>query len=345
MANIRKLGDGDYHGLWRSHKGLRVLGGSAARATLLAGMLLLGVATLAGMVRLLPWLVAPGVPYRAVLPFARGLLAMGLETSLLAAPPLGWAYACSVLVERGEARALFCLGVSPGALVRTTLGPAVLFAALAGAAGLVWGIEAAAPGRLARDLVAQSKQSCQTVTSPRALDVPVVGVTWLCSPNVPPRLAGSLPGTGRGTFTAADLVISDDLRAIELTDLRIAFGDAATMRVHARGASVAGLAPWGRASNLRPWLRAGLLAATGSGIALLAALFVLRGGHSSRIAALGIGAAGPVTALLLFSILERRTSTPALYFAVPAAAAAAVIATSWLAGVLGRSSLRWRSAI
>jgi hypothetical protein len=318
------------------------LGRAASRATAVAGLFVLAVATVAGLVRVLPWLAAPGVPGRVILPFARGLLAMGLETALLAAPPLGWAFAAAVLVERGEARALFAAGMSPGAVVRTTLVPALFFAALAAVAALAWGTEAAAPGRMARDLVAQSRQSCVGATQARAVEVPIVGVTWLCNPGEEPRVVGSFPGGGRSTFTALDLRVSDDLRAVELSDMKIMFDSVVPVHVHAKAAGVTGLSPWGRASNLRPSTRALLLSLTGAGLALLVALVVLRGGHSSRVVALVMGGAGPAAALMVFSVLERRTTGSVAYLAVPAVAVLAVVTAAVLVGALGRLVPSWR---
>jgi hypothetical protein len=312
------------------------LGRRAARATAVAGLSILAVATMAGLVRVLPWLAAPAVPVRVVVPFARGLLAMGLETALLAAPPLGWAFAAAVLVERGEARALLAAGMSPVAIVRTTLGPALCFAAFAAVAALAWGTEAAAPGRLARDLLTQSKRTCLTATEPRAVQVPVVGVTWLCNPGEAPRVVGALPGSARGAFSALDLGVGDDLRNVELSDLKLMFPSAVPVRVHAKTAGVTGLSPWGRASNLRPSVRALLLSSTGAALALLVALIVLGGGHSSRVVALALGGAGPAAALMVFSVLERRTHGALVYWAVPGAAAASVVAIVALVGALRR---------
>jgi hypothetical protein len=308
----------------------------------MAGLFVLAVAIVAGLVRVLPWLAAPAVPARVILPFARGLLAMGLETALLAAPPVGWAFAAAVLVERGEARALFAAGMSPAAVVRTTIVPAAFFAALAAVAALAWGTEAAAPGRLARDLLAESRRSCASAAAAGAVEVPVVGVTWLCSPSEPPRVVGSLPGGAHGTFTALDLRVSDDLRAIELTDMKIMFDAALPVHVHAKAAGVTGLSPWGRASNLRPSARALLLSLTGAGLALLVALIVLRLGHSSRIAALVLGGAGPAAALMAFSALERQAIGPWAYVAVPFAAVFAVMAATGLMSLVRRWAPAWR---
>jgi hypothetical protein len=164
----------------------------------------------------------------------------------------------------------------------------------------------------------------------------------LCSPGDPPRVAGSLPGSGRGTFTALDLRVSDDLRAVDLSDMKMVFGASTVVRVHAKEAHITGMSPWGRASNLRPSSRALLLSLTGAGLALFVALIVLRGGHSSRVVALTMGGAGPAAALTVFSLLERRATAPWAYVAVPVAAVAAVVIAAGLFGGLRRLVPSWR---
>jgi hypothetical protein len=185
-------------------------------------------------------------------------------------------------------------------------------------AALAWGTEAAAPGRLARSLVEQSKRSCSENVGPRTAHIPFVGVTWLCFEGRAPRLSGQLPGGG-GTFTAADLTISDDLRSLHFSDMRLLLGARDDMRLRAREAHVTGLSPWGRASNLRPGLRALLLSTTGAGLALLAALFVLTRSVSQRLPALLIGGAGPVASLLVLSRLEQGDHGSLAYVGVPLA--------------------------
>jgi hypothetical protein len=315
-------------------RGVNVVARRASKVTALAAVAILGVATLAGAIRVLPWLVAPNVPLRVALPFARALFAVGLETTLLCAPPIGWALACSTLVERGEARALFALGLGPGRIVRATALPAITFAALAALSALAWGTEAAAPGRLARSLVEQSRRACAGEVAPRAAHIPFVGVTWLCFEGRAPRLSGTLPGGG-GVFTAADLAISDDLRSLHFADMRLLLGEGGKIRLNVGEADVTGLSPWGRASNLRPALRALLLSTTGMGLALLAALYVLARSISHRLMSLLLGAAGPAAALLALSRLEQSDHGPLAYAWVPLAGVAAL-------GASVLATRRWR---
>jgi hypothetical protein len=273
------------------------------------------------------------------MPFARALFAVGLETTLLCAPPIGWALSASTLIERGEARALFAIGLGPARVVRASVAAALGFAAMAALAALVWGTEAAAPGRLARSLVEQSKRSCAGEVTPRAAHIPFVGATWLCFQQHPPRLSGALPGGG-GTFTATDLAISDDLRSLHFSDMRLLLGEAGNIRLHVDEAHVTGLSPWGRASNLRPAFRAALLSLTGAGLALLSSLFVLAGSVSNRLLSLLMGGAGPVAALLVMSRLEQGDHLPGVYALVPLAGLAGLLGVT---GVV-RFALRRRGA-
>jgi hypothetical protein len=303
-----------------TRRSVNVVARRAAKVTGLAAVVILGIATIAGAIRVLPWLVAPNVPLRVALPFARALFAVGLETTLLCAPPIGWALACSTLVERGEARALFALGLGPARIVRATALPALGFAVLAGLAALAWGTEAAAPGRLARSLVEQSRRACAGEVAPRAAHIPFVGVTWLCFEGRAPRLSGTLPG-GSGAFTAADLAISDDLRSLHFNDMRLLLGENGGVRLSAREARITGLSPWGRASNLEPTTRAFLLSATGIGLAFLASFYVLARSISHRLTSLVLGGAGPSAALLVLSRLEQGDHAASAYVGVPLAGA------------------------
>jgi hypothetical protein len=310
---------------------MNVVARRSARATAWAAVAILGVAVLAGAVRVLPWIVAPHVPLAVAFPFARALFAVGMETTLLAAPPIGWAFAAAVLVERGEARALFATGASPAGVVRTTVVAAVVFAALTAAASLSWGREAAAPGRLARALVAESKASCSGGGDGAAF-IPFVGLTWLCFPDAEPRLAGQLPAGG-GAFSARDLAISDDLRSLEFSDLRLLLGDKGSIVVRARNAEIRGLAPWGRGSNLAAPARALLLAITGPALALLGATIVLARSIAHRLRSLLVGAAGPTGALVALSRLEQGEHAPWTYLAVPAAGLALLFLVTALVSV------------
>lgn len=332
----------------------RLLAGPASRlaAAIAAGVL--AVALLAGAVRVMPLLLAPAVPLGVAPALARGVLGVALETALVVAPPLGWALAAARLVDRGEARALFAAGVRPARIVASAWPAALGVAAAAGIAALSWGREAVAPGRLVRDLLADGRAACIAAQPPAAIDVPLVGISWVCTSQGGARAIGPAPlGDGEGAlglapshdparariaaFSARSLEVSDDLRSLAADDLTLVLpptegNDGA--RLHATRASLRGLAPIGRASNLSVAARAALISASAAAFATAAAALVLLASIRARAAALAIGASGPAASLLVFSALERAPSSPIAYLAVPAAGLAALA----LAAIIARAA-------
>lgn len=321
-------------GFSRQGAGLyRLLGAPAARLTAKSGAMVLALGLFAGAVRVLPLFVGHAAPPRLSVPLARSVLAVSLETALFVAPPLAWALACAALVERGEARALFAVGARPARLVASAW-PAALLVVLASAlASAAWGREAAAPGRLARELVAEARAACVgavTGRAPVAVDVPSLGFSWVCFPDEEPRIVGPAPfGDGAAVLAASAIHLSDDLRAVHLEGVTVAMSaesprPLASARLRAADVSIRGIAPLGRASNLGVFTRAGLLALSAALIASLAALTVLSLSIRSRAGALAVGVAGPAASLLVFSALERSATSPLAYAAVPLAGLAAV---------------------
>ncbi len=290
----------------------------------------------AGAVRVLPWLLDPAVPWPVAAPFARGLVSVALEAALLVGWPVGWALACHRFVESGEARVLQTLGEPPA---RTVMGlapqGAVLALALA-AVALVYGGDAASPGRVATELLARARTSCGAVRTPRTYAVPFTDMTWLCAPGADPRLVGSPPGAlGRGgaaVLTAKDARIAGDFRSLQLDDARVHVSGATPSDLHVGVLSIHGMAPWAHASTLPAPARAVVLAVTGWLAATAAAFLVLsRGtgqghgrGAASRLEVLGLSAAGPLAALGLVRLLERANAPAGLFLLVPVAALAAV---------------------
>src|SRR5690349_2959529 len=143
---------------------------AAAVAAVATGVL--AVSLLAGAVRVLPLLLAPGVPLRLAPALGRGVLSVSLETALFVAPPIAWALAAARLVDRGEARGLFAIGVRPLRIVAGTWPSALVVVLAGGLAAASWGQEAAAPGRLVRDLLAGARAACLRARPPSAVDVP-----------------------------------------------------------------------------------------------------------------------------------------------------------------------------
>ena len=316
----------------------------AARLGVAIAAGVLAVALLAGGIRVLPLLLAPGVPLRLAPVLARGVLGVALETALFVAPPIAWALATARLVERGEARALFASGVAPWRIVASTW-PAALAVALAAAlAAASWGREASAPGRLMRDLLGEARAACTAAAAPAAVDVPLVGLAWVCLAGEAPRLVGALSfatsqgGSEAPVFSATALEVSDDLRGLTARELTLALPESgpdagAGSRLHVAEAAIRGVTPIGRASNLGVAARALLIGASALAMAALAAALTLRGAIKSRVRALALGAAGPAAALLTFSSLERAPISPFVYAAMPLAG---IIAMTTLAFIFAR---------
>jgi hypothetical protein len=311
----------------------------AGRLTLAIAAGVLAVAALAGGIRVLPLLLAPGVLARLVPVLARGAAGVALETAFFVAPPLAFALAASRLVDRGEARALFAIGARPIRLVAAAW-PALLGVAMAaGLAATAWGREAAAPGRVIRDLLAEARAACAASPPPAVAEVPLLGVSWVCVRGAGPRVVGPAQAGPGGAFMAASIEVSDDLRSVGATDLTLllpAREGEGPLRVEVAAASIRGLAPVGRASNLSVPARAALLGLSAPVLAAAAAWIVLRAAVRGRTAALALGAVGPGAALLVFSALERGASAPRAYLAVPATGLAALLA----AGIVARRARR-----
>jgi hypothetical protein len=310
------------------------LAGYCSRAALTCCSLVLLAALGAGMVRLLPWLLAPDVPLRVALPFTKALVAVAVESSLLVGLPTGFAFAAGVFNERGEARALLSLGATPWMLARSTWRHLAAFAALIWLLSLAWDPGADRPGRFAAQLIEQSKTACHAVSGPRAVLVPMVGVSWLCFPGRPARVTGTLPGTDRRAwFTAAEIHPSDDLQRFELSDLRLVARGKPSMpalQLHVDSARISGLLPWGRSAKLPVQLRAALVTGSAVALGLLAVWFVIRRALSSR---LGAAASGAVPALVVLEVLHEVDSSAAsglLYALVPIAGIVALFGLALL---------------
>jgi len=315
-------------------------------AALLATTVIALAGCLAGAVRVLPWLLDPSVPWGVAEPFARGLVAVALEAALLVGWPVGWALASFRFTEVGEARVLQTLGESPHRTALRLAPHGALFAAALAAVALVYGHDASAPGRVATELLSRGRSSCSGVRSPATYPVPFTDMIWLCAPTLRPRLVGRGPGgLGGAVLTASDARIAGDFRAIELDDARVLVPGETPLVVHAAALDVHGMAPWARASTLRPAVRAAVLASAGWFVSLLVAYLVLIGAARTRLGALVLGGAGPIAALATMRLLERGAGASGpgswAFAAVPLAGGAVALA---VAGAFSRLRLTERAA-
>jgi hypothetical protein len=322
-------------------------------AALIAIALVAAAGLVAGGIRLLPWLLDPAVSWRIAAPFARGLAAVAVESAILVGWPLGWALACASFVERGHARVLQTLGERPLATAARLAAHGAGFAiALAAVAG-IYGRDAGAPGAVATELVAHARAACATVRAPSTFSIPFTTFTWLCVPGRTPRLTGSLAGflASSSIVSAEDARIAGDFRALTLTDARVLIQGAEgagapktetvltsplSLSMHVGKLVLRGMSPWAQASILPAAARALVLAASGWLAAMAAAWSILRSGVPSRLAAIAVGAAGPVVALALMRLLERMSARPLAFAALPVACAACTLGLGWLIGGLIR---------
>jgi hypothetical protein len=321
-------------------------------AALVAITFVAGAGLVAGGIRLLPWLLDPAVSWRIAAPFARGLAAVAVESAILVGWPLGWALACASFVERGHARVLQTLGERPlataGRLAAHGAGFAITLATVAG----IYGRDAGAPGAVATELVAHARAACAAVRVPSTYSIPFTSFTWLCVPGRTPRITGSLAGflASSSIVSAEDARIAGDFRALTLTDARVliqgAGGPAAapttaapltpplSVSMHVGRLTLRGMSPWAQASILPAAIRALVLTVSGWITAMAAAWSVLRSGVRSRMAAVTLGAAGPVAALALMRLLERMSARPLAFAAVPVACAMCTLGLGWFLGWL-----------
>jgi hypothetical protein len=311
---------------------------------LTASGVLLAVALLAAAVRVLPWILDPRVPLRAVLPFARSLLGVAAEAALLVGWPVGWALALARRVDSGEARVFALLGEAPWRTVMRLAPEAAGLAALLFLVSLSGGRDAEAPGHVVDALLAEGRTSCAQVTGatgPATFSVPLADATWLCDPPRPPRLVAFTPGALGGIpFTAISAHLSGDLRALDLEDVHVGFGDPAKTRfaVHAAHVHLGGLPSWARASSLPAFLRGLLVACAALAAGFVSAERLLRARAFPGLPmVLALGASGPLAALATMRALEAHAAPAGWFFLVPLAAGAAVLAVS---GIFPRISSR-----
>ena len=303
---------------------MNVLTREALRRVLGVALGILVCAAAGAVVRVLPWLLDPNLPVRVTLPFARSLLVLAAEASLVVGWPLGWALAGARFVERGEARVMATLGESPSRTAHRLSVQGAAFAAALAALALLGGRDANAPGMVVQDLLDEGRAACASAKSRETHVVPLVSATWLCSPGEPPRLVGKPPISAGGvTFSAARVDVSSDLSRFELTEARLATPPSdLTLSVHVKSLVLRGIPPFARASSLPPWLRALVLtlSAWASAFVTLRGLLVRGPRRRLTLHAVAIGVAGPCAALLALRQIETRSPALSAYVWVPVAA-------------------------
>ncbi len=317
---------------WRSdtaHPFPRLAAGAAFASVAVLGALALGAAG----VRVLPWLLDEGVPWRVAIPFARAVASVAAEAGVLVGWPIGWALAAHALIERGEARVLAMLGERPARTAWRLAPVGLVFAGSLACASLAGGRDASEPGSVVASLVAQGRAACARGGA-RVARVPLVGATWLCGPGGEggARLVGQVANDT--IYDARDVAIEPDARRVSLDDAWVAGPRASVHADHVRIA----LPPFVRASRLAPGWRAALLASS-AGVAGGLAVWVLlslglradRAERLWRLHAIFLGGAGPIATLSVLHALERRDASAGTYAVLPVIAA---VVTGFVAALL-----------
>jgi hypothetical protein len=285
-----------------------------------ATAVLFGLAMSGALVRLLPLILEPKIAFTTLWPFARAILALAVEATLVLSASIGVALALGVMRDRGELRALLCLGQSPTESIRHAM-PWLTSLALATSLVSYWvARDAGEPGLLINGQLARAREACRA--SDPVQHVPFVNVSVVCGDKKLARFVGQ--GPARGTvFVADNMHVAGDLRSMTLDRAELAMPLPKGGEVHLRVAQInlRGLRNALAPSTQKPWSRA-LCMGLSSWLASLVLFWLLRTqlmqqAHGTLLL-LALGCSGPITALAL-----SRTQSPWMLGLTPCAAALA----------------------
>jgi len=259
------------------------------------------------------------LPMSLIWPFARPLLAAGLELAFLVSVPV----ALGLAVSGKSARA-----PQTSSWRRTALATAVLVGGLGGpcfGASSWLDSRGSSPGELASELVASARDSCLESTPPAQVTVPLLNFTWLCEAGQAPRLSGHAPIGKRAFFQASGITLGDDLKRIALEGFTLAFPiSTLQIQVRAKHATLNGLPPWGRSRRTPIDWRVFLFVSSAGLSAFSLGRLIARRAWLPVWAGALLGAC--VSAFLWrgFTWLERQEPHGAAYLVLPAAGLAGV---------------------
>lgn len=276
------------------------------RAALAALALFALLAALAGAVRVVPWLLDPALPLPVVSVFARSVAAYLGEIALWAALPVGLALELAARSERGELAVFALLGESPTRTVGR-LAPLLLVWCLAlGGASFASGTTASAPGRVLAHLLEEGEAECARTDVRSSQAVPFLGASWICDPQIAPRLVGRAP-MGGVSYLAQHAETNGDVSMVRLQDARF-YREG--IDLHAGTVEIRGLRPFVSPAALAPVARAATVVICALASAVLVALSLCRRGAAPEpiapALALAAGLIGPVAALLALSAAARK---------------------------------------
>jgi hypothetical protein len=292
---------------------------SVARRSALAGLAAfagaLALLFVIGGFRLWPRISNQHLPLSLIWPFARPLLAAGLELAFLVSLPIALGTVMSTRAARSATDSSWRATAWATALLVLGLG------------GLSFGISScldgrgSSPGQLATELVASARESCTESAPPAEVTVPLLGFAWVCTTGSEPRLRGRAPIGKSATFAASAIELTEDLKRIALDGFTLAFPLAGLqVQVHAKHATLSGLPPWGRSRRIPLGVRVFLFALSAAlaayGVGRLAALRP----WLPAWAGASLGAAASCCLWWAMAWLERQEPHVAAYFVLPAAA-------------------------
>jgi hypothetical protein len=283
-----------------------------------------------GGLRLWPRIAGQHLPFSLIWPFARPLLAVGLELSFLVSVPVALGASASTRSARREGVASWRVSALCTGLLVIVLG------------ALSFGISSSldsggtSPGQLAAELVASARESCLESAPPAEVSVPLLGFSWFCEAKRAPVLRGHAPVGKQAQFEAATIDLGDDLKRISLAHFKLAFSTPSfPVQVRAEHATLSGLPPWGRSRRMPLGLRSGLFVLSAAlaayGVARLATRTVWLPAWGGAL----LGAFVSACSWLALSWLERQEPASLTYLALPAAGGAALVTVA-LGLALGR---------
>jgi hypothetical protein len=293
---------------------------SVTRRSLLAGLAAFASALLlfcaVAALRLWPRMSGQHLPFSLIWPFARPLLAAGLELAFLVTIPIALGLAASGSAARAGNGASWKATALATCVVVVALG-----APSFGVSSWLDG-RGSSPGQLATELVASARESCAESAPPAEVTVPLLGFAWVCEPGHAPQLRGHAPLGKRASFRASTIALGDDLKRIVLEGFTLAFPlPTLQVQVRVRHATLSGLPPWGRSRRWPIGLRLCLFAASAGLSAYVVGRLSARRPWLPVWAGALLGAC--VSGCLWWGVswLERQEPHGAAYLVLPAAGA------------------------
>ncbi len=292
---------------------------------------------------ILPWLRAPDVSRAVIFPIFLVVFGKSAELAFLVGMPIGFALGARRLVRAAEALGSPVEKIA-GSHWRLVLTVSCAMGAMLGVTGQAyvnyWSL---VPGRMARSALASARERCLEDPGAPGARIPLLGATWICNKSQLPRLVGTLPGSRlRGSFSAGDVRVSDDLLTVELDDVRLGVrptGQIPTLQLRTLHASVHGVRAVFRPARLSALPRAVLTVGTGFLLAGLAAQWIIANRWPRRRTAWALsGPAAVIASIALFLVDVSQTQGPYAYLWVPLAGLIALTATAYAASQRARSS-------